>query len=69
MSQHTFCCFNMFILMLLDFFKHLAQTGIIATMSGAVLLQLVADKDHPEFREIQNLVKPRASVPSLLSKV
>uniref|UniRef100_A0A452R3H5 Isochorismatase domain-containing protein 1 n=1 Tax=Ursus americanus TaxID=9643 RepID=A0A452R3H5_URSAM len=35
----------------------------------AVLLQLVADKDHPKFKEIQNLIKASAPESGLLSKV
>ncbi|KAF5913478.1 hypothetical protein HPG69_017096 [Diceros bicornis minor] len=49
--------------------KRLARTGIIVTTSEAVLLQLVADKDHPKFKEIQNLIKASAPESGLLSKV
>ena len=75
MSWRAFCCFNIvFILMLnflicLFFLKRLARTGIIVTTSEAVLLQLVADKDHPKFKEIQNLIKASAPESGLLSKV
>lgn len=76
MSWHAFCCFNtVFILMLnfliclFFFLKRLARTGIIVTTSEAVLLQLVADKDHPKFKEIQNLIKASAPESGLLSKV
>lgn len=51
------------------FLKRLARTGIIVTTSEAVLLQLVADKDHPKFKEIQNLIKASAPESGLLSKV
>lgn len=51
------------------FSKRLARTGIIVTTSEAVLLQLVADKDHPKFKEIQNLIKASAPESGLLSKV
>ncbi|XP_060617984.2 isochorismatase domain-containing protein 1 isoform X1 [Anolis sagrei] len=37
--------------------ERLARTGIIVTTSEAILLQLIADKDHPKFKEIQNLIK------------
>ncbi|XP_008562035.1 PREDICTED: isochorismatase domain-containing protein 1 [Galeopterus variegatus] len=49
--------------------ERLARTGIIVTTSEAILLQLVADKDHPKFKEIQNLIKASAPESGLLSKV
>lgn len=49
--------------------ERLARNGIIITTSEAVLLQLVADKDHPKFKEIQNLIKASAPESGLLSKV
>ncbi|XP_048384331.1 isochorismatase domain-containing protein 1 [Stegostoma tigrinum] len=49
--------------------ERLARTGIIITTSEAILLQLVADKDHPHFKEIQNLIKASAPESGLLSKV
>ncbi|XP_054570908.1 isochorismatase domain-containing protein 1 isoform X2 [Eptesicus fuscus] len=49
--------------------ERLARTGIIVTTSEAVLLQLVADKDHPKFKEVQNLIKASAPESGLLSKV
>ncbi|XP_067587740.1 isochorismatase domain-containing protein 1 isoform X2 [Pseudorca crassidens] len=49
--------------------ERLSRTGIIVTTSEAVLLQLVADKDHPKFKEIQNLIKASAPESGLLSKV
>ncbi|XP_067672045.1 isochorismatase domain-containing protein 1-like [Haliotis asinina] len=33
------------------------QSGAIVTTSEAVLLQLVGDKEHPNFKEIQSLIK------------
>lgn len=54
---------------LLLFFQRLARTGIIVTTSEAILLQLIADKDHPKFKEIQNLIKASAPESGLLSKV
>lgn len=50
-------------------FQRLARTGIIVTTSEAILLQLVADKEHPKFKEIQNLIKASAPESGLLSKV
>ncbi|XP_067839358.1 isochorismatase domain-containing protein 1 [Heptranchias perlo] len=49
--------------------ERLARTGIIITTSEAVLLQLVADKDHPHFKQVQNLTKASAPESGLLSKV
>ncbi|TFK11624.1 protein lin-7-like protein A [Platysternon megacephalum] len=49
--------------------ERLARTGIIVTTSEAILLQLVADKDHPKFKEIQNIIKASAPESGLLSKV
>ncbi|XP_078425093.1 isochorismatase domain-containing protein 1 [Cetorhinus maximus] len=49
--------------------ERLARTGIIITTSEAVLLQLIADKDHPHFKEVQNLIKASAPESGLLSKV
>ncbi|XP_048450920.1 isochorismatase domain-containing protein 1 isoform X2 [Rhincodon typus] len=49
--------------------ERLARTGSIITTSEAILLQLVADKDHPHFKEIQSLIKASAPESGLLSKV
>lgn len=49
--------------------QRLAHTGTIITTSEAVLLQLVADKEHPKFKEIQNIIKASAPESGLLSKV
>ncbi|XP_072515134.1 isochorismatase domain-containing protein 1 [Salminus brasiliensis] len=49
--------------------ERLARTGIIITTSEAVLLQLVADKEHPKFKEVQNIIKASAPESGLLSKV
>ncbi|XP_076876095.1 isochorismatase domain-containing protein 1 isoform X2 [Brachyhypopomus gauderio] len=49
--------------------ERLARSGIIVTTSESILLQLVADKDHPKFKEIQNLIKASAPESGLLSKV
>ena len=37
------------------------------TTSEAVLLQLVGDKDHPMFKEIQAIIKPLAPVSGLVA--
>ncbi|KPP72898.1 isochorismatase domain-containing protein 1-like, partial [Scleropages formosus] len=49
-------------------FQRMARTGIIITTSESILLQLVADKDHPKFKEIQNIIKASAPESGLLSK-
>ncbi|KAK1176298.1 isochorismatase domain-containing protein 1 [Acipenser oxyrinchus oxyrinchus] len=49
--------------------ERLARTGIIVTTSESILLQLVSDKDHPKFKEIQNIIKASAPESGLLSKV
>nr|XP_023662583.1 isochorismatase domain-containing protein 1 isoform X1 [Paramormyrops kingsleyae] len=49
--------------------ERLARTGIIITTSESVLLQLVSDKEHPKFKEIQNIIKASAPESGLLSKV
>lgn len=38
-------------------FKRLRSHGAIITTAEAVLLQLVKDKNHPKFKEIQGLIK------------
>jgi len=38
------------------------QAGAIVTTSEAVLLQLVGDKDHPTFKDVQALIKVSAPV-------
>lgn len=40
--------------------------GATVTTSEAVLLQLVGDKDHPLFKEVQGLIKVSAPVSGLL---
>ncbi|KAM6985388.1 isochorismatase domain-containing protein 1 [Aplochiton taeniatus] len=50
-------------------FERLARAGVIVTTSEAVLLQLVADKEHPKFKEVQNIIKASGPESGLLSKV
>ncbi|XP_071762361.1 isochorismatase domain-containing protein 1 [Centroberyx gerrardi] len=49
--------------------ERMARVGIIITTSEAVLLQLVADKEHPKFKEVQSIIKASAPESGLLSKV
>jgi len=46
--------------------QRFVQAGAIVTSSEAVLLQLVADKDHPSFKDIQALIKVSAPVSGLV---
>ena len=46
-----------------------AQTGITVTTGKVVMLQPVADKHHPKFKKIQNLIQASATELGLLSKV
>uniref|UniRef100_A0A0B7BWS4 Isochorismatase domain-containing protein 1 n=1 Tax=Arion vulgaris TaxID=1028688 RepID=A0A0B7BWS4_9EUPU len=50
----------------LERFRHM---GAIVTTSEAILLQLVGDKDHPKFKEIQGLIKTLAPDSGLLNKL
>jgi len=70
-AVYTPSCFQdlMFFFLCSFVFQRLARTGIIVTTSEAILLQLVADKEHPKFKEIQNLIKASAPESGLLSKV
>jgi len=43
------------------------QAGAIVTTCETVLLQLVGDKDHPSFKEIQALIKKSAPDSGLLA--
>ncbi|KAA0703597.1 Isochorismatase domain-containing protein 1 [Triplophysa tibetana] len=49
--------------------ERLARTGTLISTSESVLLQLVNDKEHPKFKEIQNIIKVSAPESGLLSKV
>ncbi|KAM4615247.1 isochorismatase domain-containing protein 1 [Polymixia lowei] len=49
--------------------ERMAHVGIIITTSEAVLLQLVADKEHLKFKEVQSIIKASAPESGLLSKM
>ncbi|CAL8405731.1 unnamed protein product [Arctogadus glacialis] len=49
--------------------KRMAQLGVIITTSESVLLQLVADKEHPKFKAIQSIIKTSAPDSGLLLTV
>ncbi len=46
-------------------FQRFRQMGAFVTTSEAVLLQLVGDKDHPQFKQIQQLIKVSAPTSGL----
>jgi len=46
--------------------QRFVQAGAVVTSSEAVLLQLIADKDHPAFKDIQALIKVSAPVSGLV---
>lgn len=46
--------------------QRFVQAGAIVTSSEAVLLQLVGDKDHPAFKDIQALIKVSAPFSGLV---
>ncbi|KAK7089527.1 isochorismatase domain-containing protein 1-like [Littorina saxatilis] len=50
----------------LERFGHM---GAMVTTSEAVLLQLVGDKDHPKFKEVQGLIKVSAPESGLVSSL
>ncbi|XP_025092451.1 isochorismatase domain-containing protein 1-like isoform X2 [Pomacea canaliculata] len=50
----------------LERFRHIGAT---VTTSEAVLLQLVGDKDHPKFKEIQAIIKISAPESGLVSSL
>uniref|UniRef100_UPI00358EB2A5 isochorismatase domain-containing protein 1 isoform X4 n=1 Tax=Myxine glutinosa TaxID=7769 RepID=UPI00358EB2A5 len=45
--------------------ERLAQAGAVVTTSESVLLQLVGGKDHPDFKEIQQLILRLLPTPGL----
>lgn len=45
------------------------NVGATVTTSEAVLLQLVGDKDHPLFKEVQGLIKVSAPVSGLIPSI
>ncbi|BFZ18692.1 hypothetical protein BsWGS_21731 [Bradybaena similaris] len=53
-------------MMALERFRHMGAT---VTTSEAILLQLVGDKDHPKFKDIQGLIKTLAPDSGLLNKL
>ena len=38
-------------------FERLRQAGIVVTTHESCLLQLIGDKDHPKFKDVQTLIK------------
>ena len=50
-------------------FQRLRQAGAIITTSEAVLLQLLGDKNHPHFKEVQGLIKVSAPESGLVSSL
>ncbi|XP_078589592.1 isochorismatase domain-containing protein 1-like [Branchiostoma floridae x Branchiostoma japonicum] len=50
-------------------FDRLRQAGAVLTTSESTLLQLVGDKNHPKFKEIQGLIKVSAPDSGLVPKM
>ncbi|XP_059174107.1 isochorismatase domain-containing protein 1-like isoform X2 [Physella acuta] len=50
-------------------FERFRQMGAYVTTSEAILLQLVGDKDHPQFKEIQGLIKVLPPGSGLINKL
>ncbi|CAG5123516.1 unnamed protein product [Candidula unifasciata] len=50
-------------------FQRFRHMGATVTTSEAILLQLVGDKDHPKFKDIQGLIKTIAPDSGLLTKL
>ncbi|XP_072019952.1 LOW QUALITY PROTEIN: isochorismatase domain-containing protein 1-like [Amphiura filiformis] len=48
-------------------YERLRQAGAIVTTSESTMFQLVGDKDHPEFKKVQALVKTSAPTSGLTS--
>lgn len=49
-------------------FDRLRQMGSVVTTHEAVLFQLVGDKNHEKFKEIQGLVREKAPDTGLLQR-
>ncbi|XP_064612642.1 isochorismatase domain-containing protein 1-like [Liolophura sinensis] len=49
--------------------ERLRQIGAVVTTSEAILLQLVGDKDHPKFKEVQSLIKVSAPESGLVAQL
>jgi len=47
-------------------YQRFVQAGAIVTSSEAILLQLVGDKDHLAFKDIQSLIKVSAPFSGLV---
>merc|ERR1712150_241372 len=47
-------------------YERFQAAGAIVTTSEAILLQLVGDKEHPNFKEIQSLIKTSAPTSGLV---
>lgn len=50
-------------------FQRLRQAGAIITTSESTMFQLLGDKNHPNFKEIQGLVKTSAPTSGLVPSV
>lgn len=61
-------CFSFF-LTWFWWFQRFRHIGATVTTSEAVLLQLVGDKDHPKFKEIQAIIKISAPESGLVSSL
>ncbi|XP_077993695.1 isochorismatase domain-containing protein 1-like [Glandiceps talaboti] len=50
-------------------YERLRQAGAVVTTSEATLLQLVGDKNHDKFKQIQGLIKVSAPLSGLVSEL
>jgi len=50
-------------------YERFRQAGVILTTSEALLLQLIGDKDHPKFKQIQAIIKNSAPTSGLVTSV